>query len=256
MIYHNDAADRAAKLANQSRPEAFWSFWRHHVQGVIAAAKLSTQVRHLHVAVAQQQVMGQNRTVTESTVVAPKETRQFAPTFDNSSWKGCRLPQLAFLHGEGHALRAISWWSQRTRDDMSSKVCWMSITQLFIDYNLTFGQPGPLQVNKQWIDVANRPYIAHDHISLRVKLRWFRRFPQNMLKEGQVRVCCEQCRPESSAIQAHVQCVSVKWSDWHRDRVDAWLLSHLTTPCTRNAAALLALPVITRDPGMTVDVSL
>ena len=256
MIYHNDAADRAAKLANQSRPEKFWSFWRQHVQGVIAAERLSTQVRQLHVAIAKQQVMGQHQPRAETTVVAPKETRQFAPTFDNTGWKGCRLPQLAFVYGEGHAQRAISWWSQRTRDDMASKVCWMSLTQLFIDYNLTFGQPGPLKVNKQWIDVANRPYVAHDQINLRVKLRWFRRFLQNMLKEGQVHVCFDQCRPESSAIQAHVQCVSVQWSDWHRDRVDSWLLSHLKTKCTRNAAALLSLPVIGHDPGMKVDVSL
>ena len=148
MIYHNDAADRAAKLANQSRPEKFWSFWRQHVQGVIAAERLSTQVRQLHVAIAKQQVMGQHQPRAETTVVAPKETRQFAPTFDNTGWKGCRLPQLAFVYGEGHAQRAISWWSQRTRDDMASKVCWMSITQLFIDYNLTFGQPGPLKVEQ------------------------------------------------------------------------------------------------------------
>ena len=50
--------------------------------------------------------------------------------------------------------------------------------------------------------------------------------------------------------------MSVKWSDWHRERVDAWLLSHLTTPFFRAFfAALLSLPVI-QDPGMKVDVSL
>ena len=105
----------------------------------------------------------------------------------------------------------------------ASKVCWTSFAQLFVDFNLTFGQPGPIKVNKQWIDVANRPYISHEDINLRVKLRWFRRFVQNMLREGQVQVGYEQCREESSAIQAHVPSVSVKWSDWHRERVDAWL---------------------------------
>jgi hypothetical protein len=59
----------------------------------------------------------------------------------------------------------------------------------------------PIKVNKQWIDVANRPYISHEDINLRVKLRWFRRFVQNMLREGQVQVGYEQCREESSAIR-------------------------------------------------------
>ena len=116
----------------------------------------------------------------------------------------------------------------------ASKVCWTSFAQLFVDFNLTFGQPGPIKVNKQWIDVANRPYISHEDINLRVKLRWFRRFVQNMLREGQVQLAM------SSVGRSPVLGF---WAIW-QPRFSAHFF-----------AALLSLPVI-QDPGMKVDVSL
>lgn len=256
MIYHNDAADRAAKLANQSRSEVFWTRWQQHVRGVLGADKLSRQVRDLHVAIAKQQVMTPPTTTADEKPAAPKVTRTFNKVFDNTKWNGRVLPQLALTYGDGHARRAVAWWTQRTRDAGTTEVCWMSFVQLFVDFNLAFGQPGPLKVNKHWVDVASRPYVSHDAINLRVKLRWFRRFVQNMLKEGHVQVQYEQCRPESCAVQAFVQCVSIRWSAWHRERVDAWLLNNLSIPCTRNAAAVLTLPVIPRDPGMSVEMPL
>jgi hypothetical protein len=37
---------------------------------------------------------------------------------------------------------------------------WVSFTQLYLDFQLTWGHPGPFRVRKQWIDADARPYLA------------------------------------------------------------------------------------------------
>lgn len=254
-IYNNDAADRAARLANQGRSEVFWQCWMQHVRGVVAAEKLSAQVRDLHVAIARQQVQTAGKDPVVPTQTSTKMTRQFEQQFDDAEWKGQCLPNLARMYGRSHAVRVTKWWTCRTQDNQANQTCWISFAQLFIDFCMSFGQPGPVKIQGQWIDVASRPYVSHDDINLRVKLRWFRRFVQNMLREGKVKANFAQCRPDSCAIQAHVQCISVRWSTWHKERVDLWLLQNLNGPCTRNADALLTLPSICQDEAMRVDVS-
>eukprot|EP00435_Cladocopium_sp_Y103_P058661 s1324_g20.t1 len=254
-IAHNDAADRTAKLANQARSHSVWQLWQQHVRELFAAEALATQVRALQLAVARAQVRQQAPEVAVS-VEAPahvRPTRQFALTYDNSGWTGTPLPLLAHKYGAGHATRAIAWWTARTMDRNQGDVKWVSFVQLYVDYNLTFGQPGPLKVGKIWVDVASRPYLDPMTFAFRTRVRWFRRFLQNLLTEGKVITTYQQCLPSSNAILAHVPCLAVKWSEWHLDRIDTWLQAHLQEKCTRNASALIKLPPIQRDAAMAVE---
>lgn len=40
MFFHNDYADKAARLANQSRPSGFWQVWEQHARAVVTASNL------------------------------------------------------------------------------------------------------------------------------------------------------------------------------------------------------------------------
>eukprot|EP00435_Cladocopium_sp_Y103_P026527 s79_g6.t1 len=254
-IAHNDAADRAARLANQARSYHVWQLWQQHVHEIFAADTLASQVRALQLAVARAQVCQRSPEVTPTAEAQGpvRQTRQFVLNFDNSRWTGDPLPILAHKYGTGHAARAVAWWTARTSDRASSEAKWVSFVQLFVDYNLTFGQPGPLQVGKIWVDVASRPYLDPMTFAFRTKVRWFRRFVQNLLQEGGVTTTYQQCLPFSNAILAHVPCLAVNWSEWHLDRIDNWLQAHLQEKCTRNASALIKLPPIQSDAVMAVE---
>eukprot|EP00435_Cladocopium_sp_Y103_P055398 s360_g18.t1 len=251
--YHNDAADRAAKLANQSRPAWVWTLWKRHVHETFAAETLAVQVRALHLAVARAEVRGRDSAAAPEPAPQPevRATRQFELRFDNSGWTGAPLANLAHRYGMGHATRAVQWWTARTSAGVGS-LQWISFVQLFVDFNLTFGQPGPLKIGNQWVDVANRPYLTSSSFAFRDKVRWFRRFLQNMLQEGCVTTVFEQCRPASQAIQAYLPCLALQWSEWHLERVEQWLMNNLQGACTRNAAVLTKLPHISQDRAMDI----
>eukprot|EP00435_Cladocopium_sp_Y103_P070105 s132_g34.t1 len=252
-MYHNDVADRTAKLANQARPAQVWALWQQHVRETFAADRLAAQVRALHLAVARAQVMSKQSDVREEdAALSVRPTREFEMSFDNQFWTGQPLVNLATKYGHGHATRVTAWWTARTAA-ASGEIKWVSFVQLFVDFCLTFGLPGPLKVNHQWIDKANRPYFDDAAIAFRIKVRWFKRFVQNMLSEGRVTTTFQQCRPASVAIQAYIPCLAVAWSNWHLERVDAWLLANLKEKCTRSAAALTRLPPISRDETMEID---
>ena len=56
MFYNNSLVDRAARLANQARPQVFWQQWESHVAAATAADGIFHQVSALQLAVAQRQV--------------------------------------------------------------------------------------------------------------------------------------------------------------------------------------------------------
>ena len=161
-------------------------------------------------------------------------------------------PRLAAQYGRSHARRVVAWWQARITDDAAGPPQWISFIQLYVDYQLTFGCPGPLKRNGAWLDVATRPYLDVRQFQFRDRVRWFRRFLQNLLAETGVQVAYEQCRPVSESIQTYVPSVSVRWDPWCLQQVEHWLLRSLKQPCTRNADAVRHLDVPAADSRLQV----
>ena len=255
--WYNNAVDHLAKQANLTRPERFWTVWFQHMVATHEAMQLAMELRDLHVAVAEFSVKtaALHTQVTENTAtVAPRQARTFEPMFDNSCWTGVVPPQLATQYGRGHARRVVAWWQARITEDAAGPPQWVSFIQLYVDYQLTFGCPGPLKRNGAWLDVASRPYLDVRQFQFRDRVRWFRRFIQNLLVETGVKVAFAQCRPVSDSIQTYVPSASVRWDPWCLQQVEGWLLRTLPKPCTRNADAVKHLDVPNAASGMAVEI--
>ena len=255
--WYNNAVDHLAKQANLTRPERFWTVWFQHMVATHEAMQLAMELRDLHVAVAEFSVKtaALHTQVTENTAtVAPRQARTFEPMFDNSCWTGVVPPQLATQYGRGHARRVVAWWQARITEDAAGPPQWVSFIQLCVDYQLTFGCPGPLKRNGAWLDVASRPYLDVRQFQFRDRVRWFRRFIQNLLVETGVKVAFAQCRPVSDSIQTYVPSASVRWDPWCLQQVEGWLLRTLPKPCTRNADAVKHLDVPNAASGMAVEI--
>ena len=252
MFYNNSLVDRAARLANQARPQVFWQQWESHVAAATAADGIFHQVSALQLAVAQRQVRhGQPHEVLEQ-APEPKQTRQFEPCFALRGWNGQPLPKLARLFGGDHANRVAQWFLSRLTTGADAQVVWVSMAQLYLDFQLCWGNPGPVRVNNVWVDVATRPYIAAEVYPFRTRVRWFKQLVKAMVKEAGILTSFQQCRPHSTAIQTYVPSMSVPWSDHALREVDLWLLGRLGAPCTRAAGSLATLPIAAQSSRMAL----
>ena len=248
LFFHNDLADKAARQANQTRPPEFWKIWERHAQEAIRAGNLYQQVKDLHIAVGRRQVQV---TSTADPVPEPiRPTREFAVHFDLGTWQGEMPPGVGRLFGVEIVRKAISWFFARIVVDGDTPPLWISFHQLYIDFQLTWGHPGPLKVQRQWVDVDARPYIAAEDHSCRVRVRWFRQLLKALWKAAGVTIAMEQCRPHSGLLQAYLPSASVKWDARALQETEAWLSSTLTKPCTRDAKVLASLPLAVQSERM------
>lgn len=129
---------------------------------------------------------------------------------------------------------------------------WISFTHLYIDFQLTWGHPGPLRVSKLWVDVDNRPYLAAEVYPFKQRVRWFRQCLKTMLREAGIVAGMEHCRPKSSVIQTFVPSVSLRWDLRAPSEVKQWISHHLASPCIRQAGVLGSLPFAAKSCTMQV----
>ena len=250
--FYNAMADRAARCANQSRPSQFWDFWEKHVQATFAADALCTQVRNLHLAIGRRNVRG-GLEHEDAPAASPRATRDFPVAFELGPWRGEALPAVSRLFGTAHLQRATKWFWERLDTDPTAEVVWVSFTQLYVDYQLTWGNPGPLRVNGHWVDTASRQYLDAEKYHFKQRVKWFRQFLKKLWLEAKVDVSLAQCKPRSECLQAYLPSVALPWSSRALFEVEKWLTANLSAPCVRDAAILKSLPLINQCDVMLLE---
>ena len=171
MFFHNDYADRAARLANQSRPTEFWNVWERHAQAVTATSNIVQQVRDVQLAVGRRQVQASVNVAADPVPEPARPTREFAMEFSLGTWRGEMQHAVAQLFGADIVRKAIAWFLARIVVGPDAAPAWISFHQLYIDFQLSWGHPGPIKVQKRWVDVV---YLTAESYSCRVRVRWFR----------------------------------------------------------------------------------
>lgn len=174
---------------------------------------------------------------------------EFVAHFELGSWDGRLQPRVARLFGTTIIQRISNWFFARLAVG-TAEIGWVTFAQLYLDFQLTFGHPGPLRVRQQWVDVDQRPYITAESYTFKQRTKWFRQCLKHLWKEAGVQVAMDQCRPASPTIQAFLPAASLPWDAFALAEVDRWLGRHLTDPCVRSAEALCSLPVATQSGSM------
>ena len=252
MFFHNAAADKAARQANQTRPLEFWHLWERHAQETLRARNLFHQVKDLHIAIGQRQVRASVNLTADPEPEPIRPTREFAVHYDLGGWSGSMPPGVARLFGAKIVEKTIRWFFARSVVDEQTQPTWISFHQLYIDFQLTWGHPGPIKIQKQWVDVEAKPYLAAEDHSNRIRVRWFRQLLKALWKAAGVSIAMDQCRPSSNMLQAYLPSASVKWDARALQEVEAWLGVTLTRPCTRDAKELANLPLALQLDRMQV----
>lgn len=124
------------------------------------------------------------------------------------------------------------------RSDVASG--WISSYHLFLDFILSTGHCGVLQVDKQW-DTTGNPQLLLAHHSFKVRCRWWTKSLSDLIAYYDGWFDRRWTKPRSDILQLHCGCWWIRWSDDRLDHVEKWLSSHLKGVATRGGAALNAL---------------
>ena len=252
LWWNNSAADRAARMSNISRPPQFWQVWSTYCAEFFQARRLHSQIVAVHMAVADMSVLTSRQEETTLADTPLREGRIFAKVFDDRNWNGEVSPAFAEKFGFHLCRKLAHWWSLRSQFSPDSKLQWIPLTLLYIDYQLSFGCAGPIKLGKIWVEPCRRPYLDVERFPHSTRLRWFRNFLTMFLKASGITATMATCKPEVEVVQAFVPCVSLCWDQSCLAIAEQWLHRHLPTPCIRDARALRLLPLGKINPSLAV----
>lgn len=251
LTWNNGAADRAARMANSSRPIECWKLWKQYASEFLWAQNLHSEVVGLHLAVADLSV---RTNTTEDLEHHHMEVRRphriFHKCYEVGIWDGTFSPQLAQRYNFGLASKVAAWWSARIIS--SETLIWVPLVYLYLDFQFTFGCPGPMKVQRRWVESCQRPYLQPEKFKHSQRLRWFRTFLTSFWKFSNIKVGSATCRPDTEVIQAFVPAFSLPWDAWCVVKAENWLRSHLVKPCARAATELRNLPLARLDSAMAI----
>lgn len=250
LCWNNGAADRAARMANHSRPSEFWALWTKHATESLQVRTWFDETVQLQLAVAE--FCTRKGTISPDDVPPrPKRTqRTFTKFFGMDAWDGEVPSSLAQRFSFSLAQQLVTWWKKRVQP--GTELMWIPIHYLYLDFQLSTGSCGPLKVQRQWVDAATRKFLAPERFAHNIRVRWFRAFLQFFWRTASITTSVAVCRPDVEIIQAFVPCVAICWDTWYVEEVSKWLARNLKKHCAREAGELRKLPLAKPCKAFTV----
>ena len=98
VVVNNLLADRAARLANLSRPPAFWQYYHHHVKVFMKNAECGSVIQRVILDISRQVVLRENCHNADGSITREHEEEAAQhPTESTGLWNAFML--LALCHG-------------------------------------------------------------------------------------------------------------------------------------------------------------
>ena len=137
-------------------------------------------------------------------------------------------------------------WFWDTLSTSQSALGWITHTQLYLDFQLATGHPGPVQIDK-WLDGAKVPNLSLSNIPCRKRTRWFAKLLKECLRHAGQSVECQYGLPASDVLGLHAATIALPWPSDRLQIVDAWVLRRIPLGVRRTGDALDTLPLAHRD---------
>lgn len=158
---HNALADRTARLANLQRTNVFWALHREHARAVEFASFVSTVVQDVIILNISRKVVLHESTCGEIPVeelqpqhVAPLMSVQ-APRWEGFTPKFPLPLNCTAKYGHRFVATVTSRFQQAIFEAKHADSAWISVHQLFLDYQFQTGELGPIR-DRTWIDTAQQ----------------------------------------------------------------------------------------------------
>ena len=220
--WHNNLVDLAAGGITTRRSPEFWSLWKQLQQEVEFGRELHRCIMDVFLRVAHKHV---GHKASRRDFRARERTDE--PT------KIVKQPQRYYIHrtlsdkfGEQMCTLIHEWWAGTGQVFLqrSEPLQWISFAQLFADFQMTMGVPGPVFLGTKWysspdIFPADRQPTWGQHS------RWFQLLLKNFWKANNLILSVKSGPPESSVLQCWMVNVRLIWDSKRLFLVDAAMRS-------------------------------
>ena len=125
----------------------------------------------------------------------------------------------------------------------------MSHFQLYTDFMLSTGHPGPVHVDR-WVDGSSISWLSLAGFSFKQRTRWFTKVLKEILRHLGVKLQMDYGKPFSQMILFHTGIIALPWPASRLSLVDDWFL-HCGNGTTyrRQSRALESLPYASSHSG-------
>ena len=153
-----------------------------------------------------------------------------------------QLPTAALRWYGDSLVRHITSWFWNALSGSTSPVSWVSHFQLYIDFMLATGRPGPVHTGR-WQDGAETsPCSPSTILHSARRARWFAKVLKETLRHMKVEVEAGYVKPASSMILMFTGSLAVPWPPERLLLIDEWLLQHGSRTFRRQTRAIDGLP--------------
>lgn len=247
---HNQFADHAAAKAQDHRPAYFWDLLARHTAACVKIDSWNAQIQSVLLSVSKQVLDAKVTHDGDMELVPMPDDRvpvwQPLPVLDE-------LPSGAVRwYGLGMVQKIVSWFWPVAKDS-PSPCLWVSYAQLFVDFALSTGEVGPLNIGG-WKDCSALPLQGLRNVGFKCRVRSFAKVFREILRHSGVKIASAYVRPHCEMIAMHCSCLALPWPGDRLHAVDRWFLSFSCRPFRRQSKELDHLPVPRFDrrfPGTT-----
>ncbi len=168
------------------------------------------------------------------------------------AWFSIKITIAPHMHCKyGHRLVATitSWLRHCLQDnpDGEGPVQWISLCQLYLDYQLQTGELGPVYHSKRWIDTFRLPQFRLHLANFKRRSAWFGRVLRHILTDHGCQPSTAVTRPASIYLALHAYSWALPGPTWRLDAVEIWLSHRLARAATRDGSSLVSLPPAKQD---------
>lgn len=244
IVAHNSLVDRVAGVANRNRPDAFWAWYKWHCQQLDCVRRINGEVQRSLLAVSQA-VFRTTRAELEDEDGAAWENLDFVPPVGVEGrlhMEPVISAKLVSRYGKDYLTLLFSWLvsvREAVAPQDSSEV-WISSYQMFLDFVMSTGHCGVLQVDQRWNCTGDHTLLLAQH-TFKTRCRWWTKSLSDLVQFHDGWFDRRWTRPKSEVLCLHCGCWWMRWSHNRLGVVDRWLSGHLRGVATRGGAALQTL---------------
>ena len=233
LVDGNNAVDRAAALANQTRPEAIWNLWSAYVDQVCRNSHVSAWVQSHIVAVGR--LWSQSVCTPEPSVPPPPRPVRSSNRHPTLIWEDpfhleLQCPTFRKFFGTPLAVAVHSWLTSVR--DLAQPLKWVSFLQLYISFRRHQGAWYITKEAGKWVAEHGTQAELANHTRLNVRVKHFRLMLQQYFRDAKVRCSCATVRPTSHWIACFRGSVGFHLSQQEFQAVESVFARQLTAPAT------------------------
>ena len=237
---HNHVADRTAVRANFSRPAHFWELFSRHVNAYTHVDAWNAEIRDVLLRVSRMVVRHSDQETVEESPPVPV-TGEISFAWKQLPPEPCCPPGATRWYGTEVVTKLANWFWNGLRSSTAA-MGWISYSQLYVDFVLSTGEPGPLKLNG-WKDGANIPQHRLLDFGFKLRVKWFAKVLRETCRHGGLNIVSGYQRPKSFLIAMFSGCLALPWPENRLEAVDDWFSNFTEQPFRRQSRALDSLPV-------------